>query len=47
VVQEKLAAVTAAKDAAYAERDRLVCALSKVFPAWLERHPEADTSWED
>ncbi len=33
------------KDAAYAERDRLVAALSKVFPAHLARHEGAD--WED
>jgi uncharacterized coiled-coil protein SlyX len=31
----------------YGERDRLVCALSKVFPSWLERHPLTDTSWDD
>jgi len=35
------------KNDAYAERNRLVAALSTVFPASLERHPEADTSWED
>lgn len=35
------------KDAAYAERDQLVRALSKMFPAWLERHPDSDTQWED
>lgn len=35
------------KDAAYTERDQLVCALSKVFPAHLCRHPEEDTEWED
>jgi hypothetical protein len=37
----------AAKDAAYRERDHLVCALSKVFPSYLARHPESDTSWEN
>jgi hypothetical protein len=35
------------KDAAYAERDALVCALSKLFPASLERHPESDTTWDN
>jgi hypothetical protein len=35
----------AQKDAAYAERDRLVAALSKQFPAHLARHEGAD--WED
>lgn len=34
-------------DAVYAERDRLVAALSKVFPSWLKRHPESDKDWED
>lgn len=35
------------KDTAYSERDRLVCAISKVFPSWLERHPDSDTTWDD
>lgn len=35
------------KDVAYAERDRLVAALSKVFPASLERHPEEDRTWDN
>lgn len=34
-----------AKDQAYQERDRLVAALSKIFPAWLGYHKEKD--WED
>ena len=34
-----------AKNAAYAERDQLVAALSKRFPAHLARHDRAD--WED
>jgi len=34
------------KDAAYHERDMLVCALSKLFPASLERHPDEDKTWE-
>ena len=37
----------AAKDGAYSERDKLVALLSKVFPAWLERHPDADTTWDN
>jgi len=36
-----------ARDAAYAERDKLVCALSKLFPSSLERHPDTDTTWEN
>lgn len=34
-------------DAVYAERDRLVAVLSKLFPSFLARHPESDESWED
>lgn len=33
------------KDEAYAERNKLVCVLSKLFPAWLGRHEETDTNW--
>ena len=33
------------KDLAYWERNQLVCYLSKLFPAWLEKHPE-DPNWE-
>lgn len=36
-----------AKDGAYSERDQLVAWLSALFPAWLERHPDEDTEWED
>lgn len=35
------------KDGAYSERDKLVCALSKLLLSWLERHPEEDAEWED
>ena len=35
------------KDQAYWERNQLVVALSKIFPAWLARHPEEDKEWED
>jgi hypothetical protein len=34
-------------DAVYAERNALVALVSKLLPAWLERHPEADTEWEN
>lgn len=36
----------AQKDGAYTERNALVCALSKLFPSWLEQHPEGD-EWDD
>lgn len=36
-----------AKDAAYSERDKLVAALSKMWPSHLMRHwPEDDPNWE-
>lgn len=47
VAGDDYARCEAAKNAAYRERDRLVAALSKLFPAWLERHPESDKAWED
>ncbi len=34
------------KDNAYKERNMLVCALTKLFPAYLARHDENDESWE-
>lgn len=34
------------KNRAYSERDKLVAALSKLFPASLELHPENE-AWED
>lgn len=43
----KLPEIEAAKDGAYKERNALVCLLSKVFHAWLERHDENDKTWED
>jgi len=39
--------LTVSKDQAYKERNQLVCVLSKLFPSWLERHPDEDESWED
>ena len=35
------------KNQAYSERNKLVAALSKLFPASLERHPDEDIEWED
>lgn len=42
-----LMAVREEKDAVYHERDMLVCALSKLFPAYLARHSDEDKEWED
>lgn len=47
LIAERVKAITDQKDGAYRERDALVCALSKVFPAHLCRHPEEDREWED
>ena len=44
---KELVQVRQQKDNAYWQRNQLVAALSKLFPAWLERHPESDTAWED
>lgn len=41
------ASTKAQKDNAYSERDQLVAALSKVFPAHLCRHSDEDTEWEN
>lgn len=35
------------KNFAYWERNQLVCFLSKLYPAWLEKHPKEDKSWDD
>ena len=41
-----LAALREAKDGAYRERDALVCALSKLFPSRMGRHPDSEP-WDD
>jgi hypothetical protein len=35
------------KDVVYTERNMLVAALSKLFPAWLELHPAEDKEWAE
>lgn len=47
LLESDVARLTQAKDGAYRERNMLVCALTKVFPSWLARHPETDTEWEN
>ncbi len=45
--QEAFDALTAQKDVAYTERNRLVAFLAALFPSSLERHqPEDDPNWE-
>lgn len=39
--------LTEEKDGAYWERDQLVATLSRLYPAWLERHSDEDKEWED
>ena len=34
------------KDQAFWERNQLICALSKLFPSWMEFHPIEDEKWE-
>ena len=43
---EPLEDMRARKDAAYDERNRVVAALSKLWPSHLARHPESDATWE-
>lgn len=42
-----IAALRAAKDQAYSERNKLVAMISGMFPARLGRHDPADREWED
>ena len=44
---EREKALTEQKDGAYSERNKLVAAMSKLFPSWLEDHDAADTVWEN
>ncbi|MFH1740694.1 MAG: hypothetical protein ABIH23_16925 [bacterium] len=39
--------LTDAKNVAYAERNKMVAALSFIFPSHMKRHPDSDTEWED
>lgn len=45
--QSEVLALQKQRNDVYEERDRLVCALSKVFPSWLARHPDTDKAWDD
>jgi hypothetical protein len=45
-IQGEIESLTISKNNAYVERDALVCALSKLFPSTLERHPENE-EWEN
>jgi hypothetical protein len=45
-MRAEVAKLLRSRDDAYTERNALVAALSKVFPASLERHDATDTSWD-
>lgn len=45
-MRRKFEAEKKSKDEAYRERNMLVCALTKLFPAYLARHDEKDMGWE-
>lgn len=45
--QRRVAELEKQKNGAYSERNRLVSALSKVFPSSIERHPDDDLEWEN
>lgn len=47
ILVDQARALEGQKDGAYAERDKLVALISKVFPAHLERHPDEDKEWEN
>lgn len=44
---EKISCIRKEKDNAYSERNKVVAALSKIFPAWLETHPAEDKEWAE
>lgn len=44
--REVIEQLEAEKNNAYQERDKLVCALSKMFNSYLAKHPETD-DWDD
>lgn len=46
VVHDSLNLTLKAKDAAYAERNKLVALLSSIYPACLIGHPDDDVQWE-
>lgn len=45
-LMKKVEDLTKTKDEAYAERNKLVCALSKLLPAHLCEHSKDDLEWE-
>lgn len=46
VIMHEVSELSKQKDGAYAERNKLVALLSKLFPSSLERHPEEDEDWD-
>lgn len=46
VMQDRIDQLAQSQTDAYAERDRLVAALSHLFPSYLTKHPEAE-GWDE
>lgn len=46
-MQDKLEKMRLERNNAYWERNQLVAALSKLFPAYMGKHPKDDKEWED
>ncbi len=46
-LDDDLAELQKSKDLGYAERNRIVAALSMLWPSHLKRHPDSDKDWED
>jgi hypothetical protein len=46
-LRKQLGEVEKQKNAAYSERNSLVCFMSKIFKASLELHPDVDMEWEN
>lgn len=46
-MSDEIEELRAEKHGAYAERNQLIAALSKIWPAHLADHPADDASWDD
>ncbi len=46
-LEREIAVQATSKNAAYAERNKLVALISSLYPSQLQRHPEEDLDWED
>ena len=46
-LQARVERLEEAKNTAYSERQKMVQALTFIFPAHMKRHPDSDTEWEN